>query len=107
MIRLNGTTITLTRGDTLRLELSLTKDGEAYEMQDGDQIRFALKKEYRDEDVLIEKAIASDMILELVPEDTKPLAFGDYVYDIQMTYADGAVDTFIAKAIFIISEEVE
>ena len=36
MIRINGTTITLTRGDTLRLELSLTKDGEAYEMQDGD-----------------------------------------------------------------------
>ncbi|MBP3851266.1 MAG: hypothetical protein J6D36_01845 [Erysipelotrichaceae bacterium] len=107
MIRINGTTITLTRGDTLRLELSLTKDGEAYEMQDGDKIRFALKKEYRDVDVLIEKEIASDMILELVPEDTKPLAFGDYVYDIQMTYADGAVDTFIAKATFIVSEEVE
>lgn len=42
--QINGTTISLTRGDTLLLTIKLTKDGKPYTPQDGDKIRFALKK---------------------------------------------------------------
>lgn len=115
-VSVDGTTITLTRGDTLRVAVSITVDGEAYVPQSGDSVRFALRENvqrgstYREwvGDELLVKTIPIDtMMLELEPEDTKDLPFGTYVYDIQLTMADGTVDTFITKAKFKLTEEVE
>ena len=106
MVNIYGTRIMMTRGDTLRCLIKLTKGDEPYELQDGDQVRFALKKNYKDEEPLIVKNIASDLILELEPQDTKDLKVDTYYYDIEMTYADGAVDTFIAEARLELRNEV-
>ena len=104
------TTIFLTRGDTFKAQLSLVdREGNPYEPQPGDAIRFACKKDYSDPDteVLIVKVVPTDtLILELEPEDTKELPFGNYVYDIQLTTAAGEVDTFITKGTLTITEEV-
>jgi len=101
--------ITLTRGDTFKATISIANpDGTPYEPEEGDSIRFALKKRYEDDNVLIEKPIPTDtLILVLEPEDTKPLMFGDYVFDIQLTKANGDVDTFITKSRLTLTEEVE
>lgn len=113
---INGTTINLTRGDTLLVQLAITKNGEEYTPLPGDSIRFALKNnkfnatktDYEDEHPLISKVIpANTLILRLDPEDTKSLNFGEYVYDIQITFADGIVDTFITNAKFKITPEVD
>ena len=110
MYTIKKTTITLTRGDTLKAQISITDpDGNPYVMQEGDVVRFAAKKHYTDpdEEVQILKEIPSDtLILTLEPEDTKDLDFGEYVYDIQLITAAGEVDTFITKSTLIISEEV-
>ena len=107
--------ITLTRGDTFRVKVSITKDGEEYVPEEGDIIRFALKSprlnaegtEYAETDPLILKVIPNDtMLLELEPEDSKPLGFGNYVYDVEITFSDGTVDTFITKKKFKLTEEV-
>jgi hypothetical protein len=83
--------ITMTRGDTLRLQLILERDGEVYEPVEGDSIRFAVKHptlnaaktEYVDTEPLIEKTIPNEtLLLVLDPSDTKPLGFGKYDYDI-------------------------
>lgn len=112
---IKGNSITLTRGDTLRLLVSMSKDGEPYIPDEEDRVRFALKhrdmvadkSDYKDENPLILKNIPIDtMILTLDPADTKELGFGKYVYDIEITFSDGTVDTFITAAPFIISEEV-
>lgn len=104
------TSITLTRGDTFKAQISITdKDGNPYVPQEGDTVRFAMKKSYLDPDteVLIRKNIPMDtLILTLEPEDTKELPFGSYVYDIQLTTAAGEVDTFITKASLTLTEEV-
>lgn len=104
------TTIFLTRGDTFKAQISLTdEEGNPYQPQQGDTIRFACKKDYSDPDteVLIVKNIPIDtLILELEPQDTKELPFGSYVYDIQLTTAAGEVDTFITKGILTLTEEV-
>lgn len=42
--KINGTDITLTRGDSLFLHLSLTKNGEEYIPEEGSSIRFAMKQ---------------------------------------------------------------
>lgn len=107
--------ITLTRGDTLRVKVNIFKKGELYIPVDGDRVRFALKhpellpdgSDYKDPTPIIEKDIPIEtMILELVPNDTKPLAFGKYDYDVEITFADGTVDTFITAAPFTLSKEV-
>ena len=115
-----GTTIRLTRGDSLILQVVILrkKDKEApeiYTPEDGDAVRFALKRNimnpektrYLDSKPLVEKNIPiKTLILRLESEDTKFLEFGNYVYDIELTTKDGMVDTFIADADFILTPEV-
>lgn len=104
-----GTTITLTRGDTCAVKVTiLNADGSEYEMRDGDSVRFAMKENYNDNEPLLLKDIPTDtMTLVLEPEDTKELSFGRYVYDIQLTTAGGTVATFITKATLKLTEEVD
>lgn len=103
------TTINLTRGDTLKIQIGLTDaNGDPYVPKASDVIRFAMKKDYNDVETLINKTIPNDtLILTLDPMDTKRLEFGRYVYDIQLTRANGDVDTFITKAVLNLTEEVE
>ena len=109
MVEIKGTKITMTRGDTLRTHVLMTdSEGNEYTPQEGDVIRFAMKKTYEDKEPLILKVIPHEsMTLTLDPEDTKSLpAPASFVYDIEITYADGAVDTFINKAKLTLTEEV-
>ena len=108
MYKINGTTITLTKGDSLYCHLNLTKNGNAYVPAEGDVIRFAAKKHYSSETVAIEKVIPNDTLtLHLLPEDTKTLQTGEYVCDFELTNADGDVDTFIPEAKLILTPEVK
>lgn len=104
-----GTTITLTRGDSFAADISIVQpNGDPYIPSEGDQIRFAMKRNVKEEEVLILKDIPIDTLrLVLDPEDTKDLDFGSYVYDIQLTKSTGEVDTFITKSTLILTEEVD
>lgn len=106
---ITGTSITLTRGDTFEALVSITKkDGTQYFPADGDFIRFAMKVDYSDaRPILVKEIPIETMMLVLDPEDTADLSFGKYVYDIQLTRANGKVDTFIAKATLKLSQEVD
>lgn len=106
MLDIKGTDIYLTRGNTLSLSIGLYRGGEPYTPVEGDVITFALKKEYDQKTSLISKTIDNDlMLLTFEPTDTSNLPFGNYVYDIKITMADGKVDTFI-KGKFAIMEAV-
>lgn len=109
MFRINGTTITLTQGDSFYAVVSLTEmsTGHAYTPQEGDVIKFGLKKSITDAECVIEKTIPNGtLLLYLAPSDTKELPLGNYVYDIELTTAGGDVDTFINKATFVLVAEV-
>lgn len=104
---IDGNRISLTRGDSLILNIVITKNGERYQPVTGDVVRFALKQQIPDDEPLILKnADITTMTLTLDPEDTKDLAFGSYTYDIELTTVDGYVDTFIGPAVFRLTEEV-
>lgn len=111
MVSINGSTITMTRGDTLNVRLEICyADGTPYVVRAGDVVRFALKQRYTDEEALISREIPHDtMTLRLEASETKQLRAGwaPYVYDVQITMEDGTVDTFIDRAKFIVTEEVE
>ena len=102
----NGYDIQLTRGDTFMTSVELTKNDEPYTPTDDDIVRFALKhnkfkqdrSDYEDDEPLLLITIPNDtMILTINPNDTKQLGFGEYAYDIELTY-NGVVDTFISGA---------
>lgn len=109
MYEIIGNKIILTRGDSFYTEVGMKKKdtGEEYIPQEGDVIRFGLKKNAEHTDCIIKKTIPNDTrILHLEPNDTKNLPFGKYVYDIEITFANNDVDTFINNADFIIGTEV-
>ena len=98
--------ITLVRGDTLRVKVDIFINDEPYTPVSGDKVRFAMKQAYTSSKLLINKSIPIDtMILYLEPNDTKKCAFGKYVYDIEITFANGDVDTFISGD-FILAPEI-
>jgi len=108
MYKIEGSAITLTRGDSFYATVTMKNpDKTDYTPQQGDVVRFALKKRYTDAEPLILKNVPTDtLVLHLEPEDTKDLAFGKYVYDIELTKANGDVDTFIYEADFELAKEV-
>ena len=99
--------ISLTRGDTFLADVVLNTDDGAYEPQEGDVVRFALKKKYTDETPELIRVIPNDTLeLELYPEDTKGYSLKEkFVYDIELTDAGGRVQTFI-KGKLSLTEEV-
>ena len=107
MFKINGTTITLTKGDSFYCQIALKKNGTAYTPQEGDVIRFAMKQSVYDTTPAISKVIPNEtLILNLLPSDTKQMAVGKYIYDLEITFANGDVDTFINQAEFDLVPEV-
>lgn len=111
MIIIDGNyNIKMTRGDTFIKTLKLIKNGEPYEPQNGDVIAFGMAKEHkgnRGYKLLINKVIPNDtLIWRLDPADTEALPYGDYYYDLQITYADGKNETFANSKIFTLLKEV-
>lgn len=115
MFEIEGSKISLTRGDTAYIQVGIIKDGAEYTPEQGDSVRFALKHAemnpnrtaYKDAEPLVVKDIPiSSMMLKIEPEDTKELKFGKYTYDIQITFANGDVDTFIPPSQFEVLPEV-
>ena len=101
-----GKKITTTRGDTFMCEFPLLIDGEEYELQEGDKVRFAAKEAWDDAEPCICKDL-DGYVLTLDPEDTKGLDFGTYYYDVQITFADGTVTTYISKAKLVLDMEAD
>lgn len=119
MYKIKNTSISMTRGDTLIVQVKVMKNGEEYICEEGDAIRFALRKPEKtadgsawvDANALFTKDInvsdPNNLLLQLNPNDTKSLPFGSYVYDIQITFANGNVDTFIPESSFTLLPEVD
>ena len=106
---IDGTTIWMTRGDTVRIELSLfDSSGNPYIPEEGDTIYFTVKKSHKDKDFLFQRQVDLEtLVLTIQPSDTENLQMDkDYEYDMQLTKANGDVDTFITPSILHIAEEV-
>lgn len=96
MYKIEDNIIYLTRGDTLALDIGLTtQDGSPYTLETGDKVEFTLKSSVMlEEPVLVKEGTK----ITLTYEDTAKLAYGGYVYDVQVTFANGDRDTVIAPA---------
>lgn len=107
-IKINGTSISITKGDSLncKLDLSYHTDGRPYIPKVGDKITFGMRRKYQSQSIFTKDIPIDTLILQLLPEDTKDLEIGSYLYDIQIEYGSGMVDTFINLANFTLVDEV-
>ena len=106
-----GTHISMVRGDTEVFRVKRqTKDGQLIPLSVGDTIYFTVKEKIGVTIKVLQKVVTvfdnGTAIIHLDPIDTKSLKFKDYSYDIQLTYASGAVTTIIPHAILTIEAEV-
>ena len=96
--------ITLTRGDTAVLELTVKDDGATYDYSD-DLVQLTIKRNTVTEEVLIQKTFTGGTVV-INPEDTATLRYTDLMYDVQLIKNDGGIYTVIPPRIFTIAEEV-
>lgn len=107
-----GRKIMIVRGDTKKFYLSVIygQDCVPYEVETGDIFRFTVKKYLYDHDPLISKEIIVEdpesTMLELAPEDTKDLLFGEYHYNLELTTTEGDVYTIIPDSLFMVLPKV-
>lgn len=109
MVSVVNNTITLVRGDTVEIPVTIrTRDGEKYIPSEGDVVRFALKDGYGDDvPVLIHKVLPNDsLILRLESCETKEIMAKKkpYVYDVELTTANGYVDTVVRGVVNVLEE---
>lgn len=102
-------TIHLTRGDTARFALgrvvnTVTKTN--YTPTAEDTVTMTVKKTVLDAAPCVQLIVPGGEVLHIKPEDTKAMAFGKYVYDVQLATADGDVYTIIPPTTFDLLKEV-
>lgn len=106
MLYIEGTTIRMTRGDTAYLTIPLAGATEAYEMQPTDTLTLTVKKSVRDGECILSKTVTGDNTIHIEPSDTAELAFGKYIYDVQLNTNDVDIYTVIPPSTFELLTEV-
>lgn len=110
-MKVSGKNMTMTRGDSevITIECFL-EDGTKMPFLEGDIVYFTVKETIHDEEKVLQKIITEftdgKAIINIEPEDTKSLLFKTYVYDVQLTRAEGTVTTVIPPSNFTIGGEV-
>lgn len=99
---IDGYNLTMTRGDTEYFTVNVFDGEEEYILKDGDVLRFTVRTSLRSDIVIIEK-VSTDFYnnetrFNIDSMDTKNLERGKYVYDVELTKADGTVTTIIPPA---------
>lgn len=104
MFRIENDQIYLTRGDSAGFDVSIYNGTTPYTLQEGDILTFTVRQNLYSAKV-IEKT-GTTIHFDLEPADTKDLQFGDYLYDIQLTFANGEINTIIPPSLFQVMGEV-
>ena len=107
MISVDGTTITLTRGDTWSLTVEAeTKDGSPYELKDGEYIEFVVKRKHTDNAPLLRKVVDSNGTIYFERADTWDMKPGTYEYQVRIENGTNVFHTFI-EGNFVIGKVID
>lgn len=110
-MKIVGKNMSMTRGDSETITVScLDINGLPLSLVDGDIIFFTVKDNANTTTKILQKKVTSftdgKAIVEITPSDTKLLKYKEYLYDVQLTRANGTVSTIITPSKFTITEEV-
>lgn len=106
MITIDNDTITLTRGDTETLEVTvLDAEGNPYELQEGEYVELVVKQSADSGSVLIRKT-TTDGTIKFARSDTWELPKGKYPYNIRVEDGTSAFHTII-EGKFVVAAVVD
>lgn len=104
MFKIEEQTIYLTKGDSAYIRVKVEPD--SYIAHEGDTITLSVKKKITDSGYAFQKVVAAGEVIHIIPEDTKNLDCGKYIYDVQLSTSYGDVFTIVEPSSFYIREEV-
>lgn len=100
-----GTNLSMVRGDTEAIRVRVS----GYTLAAGDKVEFTVRED-ASSPVVIHKVVEvfadNAAIIYIENADTANLLFGDYYYDIQLTYGGGIIITVVKKSRFRLEEEI-
>lgn len=106
----NGTDLSMMRGDSDTLTVSCMEGEAPRPFIPGDTVDLTIKYSTADERPVLRltatEFAGGNAVFAFAPEATKGLLSGDYVYDVQLTAADGRVCTIIEPSGFVLRGDV-
>lgn len=105
-MRIEGTALYMTRGDTEALTVSCPNRP----FSKGDIVEMTVRQFEGFGDVLLYKKVSSftedgKAEIYIAPQDTDALMFGSYSYDVQVTFTDLGVKTVVKPSLFVVGKE--
>ncbi len=99
-IRFDNNTLNaqMVRGDTGTFTIRPTDASDNAILKAGDQVAFTIRKNL-ETPVLLERTVSEIQdgmaTIKILPEDTKNMELGSYLYDLKLIRKDGNIDTLI------------
>lgn len=109
MLKIKGNNISLTRGDSAYITLTINTDNGTYSLQNGDEVRVQVRDVPNTGELLFEGIVeqAEDgVIWHILPEQTSDLDVKTYYWDAQLQTSNGDIFTFIPASAFKLLDEV-
>ena len=105
-MEVKGRNLFMVRGDTEQIIVSCAED---IQLEQGDAIEFTVRETAESPVRIIYKSVTeftdNSATIDIEPEDTNGKKFGSYVYDIQLTKANGDITTIVKLASFTLEKE--
>jgi hypothetical protein len=109
-MRINGTDIYMTRGDTEVITVSIEENGTKIPFVTGDKVYFTVKTSTQTINKIFQVLVENftpegEAVIEILPSFTKNLKYAQYVYDVQMVRGSN-VTTIVTASKFVVQDEV-
>lgn len=109
MLKIKGNNISLTRGDSAYITLTINTENDEYVLNEGDVVRIQVRDAPSIGKLIFEADIDTvndELIWRIHPEQTRNLNIQTYYWDAQLQTANGDVFTFIPVSSFRLMDEV-
>ena len=105
MFKIEYGKIFITRGDSAAFDIEVRQPDKrtVYELAAGDTLTFTVKPSDSEVEHLLQK---TGKTIQIAPADTQKWAYGKYWYDVQLTFADGTINTIVPPTPFIVCSEI-
>lgn len=110
MLKISGNKISLTRGDSAYITLTINTDNGIYNLNDGDEVRVQVRDAPNTGELLFDGQIDvmdnGEIVWHILPSQTSELDVKSYYWDAQLETSNGDIFTFITSSPFKLTDEV-
>jgi len=109
MLKISGNKISLTRGDSAYITLTINTNDGVYTLNEGDEVRVQVRDVPNTGELIFEgniEMINDEIVWHIYPAQTTDLEVATYYWDAQLQTANGDIFTFIPASAFKLLDEV-